>query len=887
MRGGRRGRRWLAPEVVQSSAMDCGPAALACLLTGHRLAASYDRLREACHTDVDGTSIDDLEEVAKDLGLIAEQVMVPPDHLFLDEAATLPALLVVAGGGGATHFVVAWRRHRGRVQLMDPAVGRRWPRSDELAEELYLHTMPVPAAAWREWAASEDFLRPLAARLAALGVKPDGRRRWIDLALADASWRGAGTLDAAVRMVAALLAARAVRRGREAESVLETLVAEEAAAPVPQGTVPAAFWTVHPHEEHGQVLLRGAVLVRVRGTHEAHLPAGLSADLARAVSQPIARPFREMLAILGAAGRRSLGWLSVSFFLAAAGGVVEALLFRGLLDLPGHLPLVEQRAVAVGGILLFLVALLALDLANLGSALRAGRRLEVGLRLHLLDRLARVGERYLQSRLSSDMAERCHSVWKLRLTGELYAGTLRSGFALLLTAGGIAWLDPASAPLAVASAVVTMALPFAFQAPLAEREGRLRTHAGALGRFYLDALLGLVPLRNHVGEGAMRREHEGLLGEWVRAGFRLERGALLLDLVASMVGYGFAAWMLFRHLALGGGVAEVLLLAYWALNIPMRGQELAILGRQLPMVRTAAIRLLEPLKAPTENELTPQPVIAGGTSPPHDAERGAAVRFAAVSVVAGGHRILDEVDLAIAPGEHVAVVGRSGAGKSTLLGLLLGWHRAAAGGLTVDGVALDAAALDRLRQQTAWVDPAVRLWNRSLLDNVLYGTAGAPADVEGVLDAALLRDLLEALPQGWQTPLGEGGSLVSGGEGQRVRLARALARGPVRLALLDEPFRGLDRETRRRLLGAVRAKWRSATLLAVLHDLSDTAGFERVVVIEAGRVVEQGVPADLAADPGSVYARLLAAEREARERFDSPHWRHLRLEDGRLRLPSG
>jgi ABC-type bacteriocin/lantibiotic exporter with double-glycine peptidase domain len=118
-------RRLLVPEVVQTSAMDCGPAALKCLLEGFGIAVSYGRLREACQTDVDGTSIDTLEEAAVQLGLEAEQMMLPVDHLLLPEAQALPALVVVQLPGGATHFVVAWRRHGRVVQLMDPGTGRR------------------------------------------------------------------------------------------------------------------------------------------------------------------------------------------------------------------------------------------------------------------------------------------------------------------------------------------------------------------------------------------------------------------------------------------------------------------------------------------------------------------------------------------------------------------------------------------------------------------------------------------------------------------------------------------------------------------------------------------------------------------------------------------
>ena len=120
----RTGRRLLVPEVVQTSAMDCGPAALKCLLEGFGIPVSYGRLREACQTDVDGTSIDTIEEVAVQLGLDAEQIMLPVDHLLVPEAEALPAIVVVVQPNGLTHFVVVWRRHGCFVQVMDPATGR-------------------------------------------------------------------------------------------------------------------------------------------------------------------------------------------------------------------------------------------------------------------------------------------------------------------------------------------------------------------------------------------------------------------------------------------------------------------------------------------------------------------------------------------------------------------------------------------------------------------------------------------------------------------------------------------------------------------------------------------------------------------------------------------
>src|SRR5947207_5590382 len=106
--------------------MDCGPASLKSLLEGLGISVSYGRLREACQTDVDGTSIDTLEQIAVQLGLEAEQIMLPLDHFLLPGGAALPAIVVVQLAVGLTHFVVAWRRHGPLIQLMDPGVGRRW-----------------------------------------------------------------------------------------------------------------------------------------------------------------------------------------------------------------------------------------------------------------------------------------------------------------------------------------------------------------------------------------------------------------------------------------------------------------------------------------------------------------------------------------------------------------------------------------------------------------------------------------------------------------------------------------------------------------------------------------------------------------------------------------
>ena len=414
-----------------------------------------------------------------------------------------------------------------------------------------------------------------------------------------------------------------------------------------------------------------------------------------------------------------------------------------------------------------------------------------------------------------------------------------------------------------------------------ERDLRLRTHAGALTHFYLDALLGLIAIHAHGGQPAVRREHESRLTEWARAGLNLQRAVLSLETLQFLAGFGLAIWLLASHLgraAVNGtnDAGAVLLLVYWALNLPALGQEIAIIAWQYPSYRNVTLRLLEPLGALEQR--------AAGTTPAEAVDAAVALRFENVDVVAAGHEILRDINLNISAGTHVAIVGASGAGKSSLVGLLLGWHRAASGRVLVDGVELDDQRLDQLRPHIAWVDPAVQLWNRPLLENLRYGLRDKPGmTIERAMDAAELTRVIERLPNALETPLGEGGGLVSGGEGQRVRLGRALLRPGVRLAILDEPLRGLDFEQRHKLLARSREIWRDATLLAISHDIAEAMAFDRVLVMEDGRIVEDGDPRELARNPASRFHAMLEAESAILEEFwNAPEWRHLRLENGHL-----
>jgi ABC-type bacteriocin/lantibiotic exporter with double-glycine peptidase domain len=842
----------LVPEVVQTSNMDCGPAALKSLLEGFGIGVNYGRLREACQTGVDGTSIDTIEEIANRLGLAAEQIMLPADHVLLDEAHALPAIAVVVLPNGVTHFVIVWRRFGPFIELMDPAVGRRWVRVRRFEADLYVHRQHVAAEDWREYAGSEDFLAPLRKRMRRIGVGDLTAR-----AMGDPSWRSLAALDAALRMVSTLADTGAVDRGAESARVLEEFLTHDV-------TIPEHYWSVRADGDG--LTMRGAVLVRAIGLSKTH--EKLEPDLAAALEQPTARPGLELLRLLKADGVLTPAAIAIALVFASAATILEAILFRGLIGFGRSL-----FAVTVA----FSAALLLLEFPVTSALLRFGRRLEIHLRLAFLEKLPRLGDRYFQSRPRSDMAERSHSIHLIRRLPEMGGQLLRYSFEIVFTTAAIVWIDPASAPIAVAAALAAVAIPLLSQPPLIERDLRLRTHAGALTHFYLDALLGLMAIQAHGGQSAVRREHESLLTEWARAGLNLQRAVISLEALQFLAGFGLAIWLIASHLARGADAGATLLLAFWALNLPALGQEVANIAWQYPSYRNTTLRLLEPLGALEQRS-------EGAPGSGAVATGAVSIAFENVSVVAAGHQILREIELAIRPGEHVAIVGASGAGKSSLAGLLLGWHRAASGRLLVDGVELDESHLDQLRPQTAWVDPAVQLWNRPLEENLRYGLPDGPrVPVDSAIEAAELSRVIERLPDGLDTPLGEGGGLVSGGEGQRVRLGRALLRPGVRLAILDEPFRGLDFEQRHKLMARSREIWRDATLLAISHDIAEALEFDRVLVIDAGRVVEDGDPKALAADRESRLAAMLEAERAVREEFwNGPGWRHLRLENGQL-----
>ncbi|OWY70199.1 hypothetical protein B7486_15460 [cyanobacterium TDX16] len=884
-------RRFIVPEVVQISNMDCGPASLKCLLEGFGVPASYGRLREVCQTEVDGTSINAIEDAASQLGMTAEQVLLPADHLVLPEGKSLPAIAVVRLPTGATHFVVVWRRLGHLLQIMDPAGGRRWVPVDRFLSDLHVHAQDVPERAWRRWAGSDDSIRVLRSQLARAGLSELDTETLLGEALADESWKSIAALDAAARMTNDLVQSGGVPRGKDAARILRKFYERALReGDGPDCVIPDHYWTVRggaeEHAERRVLAVRGVVFIRVKGISREGAPVGedevsarRQAELATALSDKDHHTLWRLFQIVGADGWLLPTVVTLAVGVSAGALFVEGLLLRSLLDIGSMMSLGYERAAAAVVLVSFLILATALELPVAALGFRLGRRLEGRLRLAFLTGIPLLRDRYFQSRLVSDMVERCHSMHTLRSFPPIMIQLLRSGATLVVLAAGIIWLDPSGAPWIVCIAALSVALPLVGQSMLSERDLRLRSHGAALVRFYLDSMLGLLPIRALCAERVIRREHEAILVAWVRAALGVARTILSLDAAVAIATLAMIGLELHHIVVRIDPTSDALLLVYWVLLMPPVGQELAGILRLLPPMRNTAARLLEPIgeqKRSAHNDaLKTDNHIADEPGP-------LSVRFEDVCVRAGGHSILEQISLDIEAGSHVAIAGPSGAGKSTLVGLLLGWHEPSAGRVVVNGSVLSVSNVSSLRRRTAWVDPAVHLWNRTLMENLSYGSGDAAGrSLSGALDAADLTDLIASLPDGMQTKLGENGAILSGGEGQRVRLGRGLLRNDASLVILDEPFRGLDRGMRQELLAATRKWFSGATILCITHDVEDTRFFDRVVVMAGGRIVEQGTASELASRADSAYAQTLQAAGELqRDLQEIADWRRVTLSGG-------
>ena len=217
---------------------------------------------------------------------------------------------------------------------------------------------------------------------------------------------------------------------------------------------------------------------------------------------------------------------------------------------------------------------------------------------------------------------------------------------------------------------------------------------------------------------------------------------------------------------------------------------------------------------------------------------------------------LQDVSFVAEPGTVTAIVGRSGSGKSTLIRLLPRFYEPDAGEILVDGTALPAIRLQDLRDQIALVGQRVMLFDDTVAANIAYGADAAvdPARIRAAAEAANAAEFIDRLPGGMDARIGENGALLSGGQRQRLAIARAILKDAP-ILILDEATAALDTESERLVQAALDRLIPDRTTLVIAHRLSTVEHADQVLVLDAGRIVEQGTHAALLAR-GGLYAHL-------------------------------
>jgi len=268
---------------------------------------------------------------------------------------------------------------------------------------------------------------------------------------------------------------------------------------------------------------------------------------------------------------------------------------------------------------------------------------------------------------------------------------------------------------------------------------------------------------------------------------------------------------------------------------------------------TAAERLATVLHAPITPGAAPDAAPAVSADIPPEI-RFEAVRFA----YAPGRTALADVSFALPAGQRIALVGPSGAGKSTVVQLLLGFLQPDAGQILIDGAPLDRLPLATWRRQVAWLPQRPRLFQGTLLDNIRLGLPDASlAAVQAAARRARATEFIDRLPAGYLTVIGEGGAGLSGGQIQRIALARAFLRD-ARLVILDEATASLDPASEALVQAGIDELAVGRTLLVVAHRLATVRQTAHILVLVAGRIAEQGTHAELIRRDGP-YRQLIAA----------------------------
>ncbi|MCU0834237.1 MAG: ABC transporter ATP-binding protein/permease [Chromatiaceae bacterium] len=382
-----------------------------------------------------------------------------------------------------------------------------------------------------------------------------------------------------------------------------------------------------------------------------------------------------------------------------------------------------------------------------------------------------------------------------------------------------------------------------------------------------DSLINYETVKYFGNERNELARYDDTLGEWETMAVKSQTSMSFLNFgQGSIIALGVTAIMFFAAQGVSAGtmsIGDLVLVNAFLLQLFIPLNFLGIVYRQIKYAIADMDLVFKLLEREPDIQDQPQARPLRLT--------GGGIRFEQVSFHYQPERpILQGVDFAVGPGQKVAVVGHSGAGKSTLARLLFRFYDVCGGRILIDGQDLRDLTQESLRAAIGIVPQDTVLFNESIYYNIAYGRPEAThAEIERAAEMAHIRDFIEALPKGWDTVVGERGLKLSGGEKQRVAIARVILKRP-RILVFDEATSSLDSHTEQAIQQTLAEVAQDHTTLVIAHRLSTVVDADTILVMDKGRIIERGSHRALLADGGTYAAMWDLQQREREDALESP-----------------
>jgi ATP-binding cassette subfamily B protein len=392
------------------------------------------------------------------------------------------------------------------------------------------------------------------------------------------------------------------------------------------------------------------------------------------------------------------------------------------------------------------------------------------------------------------------------------------------------------------------------------RQRRVNELDSNANRRLVDSVLNYDTVKYYTNEAFEAQRFKSIMTDWIEAGIGNQKALTLLHVGQSaVIALGVAAVMLLAGRDVFAGdmtVGDLVLINAYVIQVCLPLNSLGFVFREASDALVKAERLFALLREPPETwpeEKLPALEI-----------KDAAVRFENVAFGYELNRqVLFDIDFRIAPGTTLAVVGGSGSGKSTLARLMLRFYAPWNGRITIDGQDIDECSPESVRAAIGIVPQDTSLFNETIAYNIAYGRSGATAEqVVAAAKAANIHDFITTLPERYDTVVGERGLKLSGGEKQRIAIARAILKNPP-ILLLDEATSALDMRSERAIQVALDRLARRRTTLIIAHRLATVVNADEILVLEAGRIVERGRHDELLERDG-LYAQMWSFQEQER-----------------------